>query len=143
MRHNAAMDASPATHRDWNAELRRPLPDLPPEPLFEGAPEGRDFRDREAARHVASIAALAVGLHLPVRGGARQPVRLMAGTMLAVGAVGLLSHRRWPEAVTLGGCALAAGTMLAHPLPADSVASVALTVAALALADLRRVPRRW
>lgn len=130
------------TRDDWNAELRRPLPDVPREPLFEGAPEGQEFRAREAARYLAALAAIAVSAHLPVRGGARQPARITASVALCAGAVGLLSHRRWPEVVTLGGCALAAGTMLVRPVSYDPLASVALAIAALALTDLRRIPRR-
>lgn len=137
-----AMKTLAGTRDDWNAELRRPLPDVPREPLFEGAPEGQEFRAREAARYLAALAAIAVSAHLPVRGGARQPARITASVALCAGAVGLLSHRRWPEVVTLGGCALAAGTMLVRPVSYDPLASVALAIAALALTDLRRIPRR-
>jgi len=60
---------------------------------------------------------------------------------LFAGAVGLLSHRRWAVSVTLGGCALAWGTMLARPLRLDPLASAAIATAALAAGDLRRIPQ--
>lgn len=137
-----AMKTLAGIRDNWNAELRRPLPDVPREPLFEGTPEGQEFRAREAARCLAALAAIAVSAHLPVRGGARQPARIVASAVLCVGAGGLLSHRRWPEVVTLGGCALAARTMLIRPVSYDPLASVALAIVAFALADLRRIPRR-
>lgn len=137
-----AMKTLAGIRDNWHAELCRPLPDVPREPLFEGTPEGQEFRAREAARCLAAIAAIVVSAHLPVRDGARQPARIVASAVLCVGAGGLISHRRWPELVTLGGCALAARTMLVRPVSYDPLASVALAIAALALADLRRIPRR-
>ncbi len=130
------------TSEDWAAELARPLPPVPPEPLHAGAPEGATFRDREAARSLAALAALAAGFHQPMRGPRRDPARWLAGATLAVGGVGLLTHHRWSEHVALVGCGLAVGAMLARPAPFDSFAVAAAFTAALALADLRRTPRR-
>jgi len=140
--HNSRMDTSPvALHDEGEADGRRPLPPGPSTPLDGSAPEEWDFRARGATRLVAAVAAIAVSLHLPLRGGTRSPVRLVAAMALFAGAVGLLSHRRWGAGAMLGGCALAWGTMLARPLRLDPLASTAIATAALAAADLRRIPR--
>ncbi len=137
--HNDRMETAPVIQRIWEADVRRPLPSVPSTTGDAGAPEERDFRARETTRCVAAVAALAVGLHLPLRGGSRYPSRWVATVTLFAGAVGLLSHRRWSVGAILSSCALAWGTMLARPLRFDPLASAAVATAALAALDLRRV----
>lgn len=134
---------NPATPADWLAEVARPLPPVPSARLYTGAPEGVQFREREAIRALVALAALAAGLHQPVQGSRRDPTRWLAGGTLVAGGFGLLTHHRWPEEATLIGCGLAVGAMLARPASFDPLATVAAATATLALADLCRVPRRF
>lgn len=127
---------------DGQAELTRPLPPVPPAPLYAGAPEGAAFRDREAARSLAALGALMAGFHQPIRGPRRDPARWLASATLVVGGLGLLTHHHWPEEVSLVGCGLAVGAMLARPTPFDPLAVAAALTAALALADLQRSRRK-
>lgn len=85
-------------------------------------------------RFVAMSGALAVAMHLPLRGGWRSRSRVAAAGMLVVGAVGLRADTGWSAWLTLGGSLGAVSVMRRHPGPYDFLAlcAVLATVAAIA-----------